>query len=120
MQVAKEGWKSAGTERMLAERNGGGKPAKALTRERPKTSPTNISLENIEVPNRGSRSSFSRDSISDDNMMTAQMAFGSMDATAQSLDFSASSNLSMDSASQSTVRVHWSLAFEISILVIVM
>lgn len=106
---------------MLAERNGGGKQAKALTRERPKTSPTNISLENIEVPNRGSRSSFSRDSISDDNMMTAQMAFGSMDVTAQSLDFSANSNLSMDSAAgQSTVSVHWSLTFEISMLVIVM
>lgn len=102
-QPAKEGWKSAGTERMLAERNSGAKPAKALTRERPKTSPTNISMENIEVPNRGSRSSFSRDSISDDNMLTAQMAFGSMDVTAQNLDFSGS-NLSVDSASTQSTR----------------
>lgn len=93
---------------MLGERNGA-KPTKALTRERPKTSPTNISLENIEVPNRGSRSSFSRESISDDNMLAAQLPFGSMDASGQNLDFSVSSNQSLDSASaQSTVSAHWS------------
>lgn len=112
-QPAKEGWKCAGSDRMLNERNGG-KPAKALTRERPKTSPSNISIENVEVSNRGPRSSFSRDSISDENLLNAQMPFGSLDVNAQNLDFSTTSNLSTDSASsQSTVSAHCSLAFEI-------
>ena len=105
---------------MLNERNGA-KPAKALTRERPKTSPANITLENIEAPNRGSRPSFSRDSVSDEHMLTAQIPFGSMDASGQNLDFSSSSVGSMDSASaQSTVSAPGSLAFEIYMLLIVM
>ncbi|XP_022962087.1 U-box domain-containing protein 35-like isoform X1 [Cucurbita moschata] len=102
-QPAKEGWKCAGSDRMLNERNGG-KPAKALTRERPKTSPSNISIENVEVSNRGPRSSFSRDSISDDNLLNAQMPFGSLDVNAQNLDFSTTSNLSTDSASSQSTR----------------
>ncbi|XP_022132151.1 U-box domain-containing protein 51-like isoform X2 [Momordica charantia] len=101
-QPAREGRKSTGSERILIEKNG--KPAKALTRERPKTSPTNISMETIEVPNRGSRTSFSRDSISDDNMLTAQMPFGSMDVSGQNLDFSISSSASTDSASTQSTR----------------
>ncbi|XP_023001884.1 U-box domain-containing protein 51-like [Cucurbita maxima] len=102
-QPAREGWKTAATERMLNERNGA-KPAKALTRERPKTSPANITLENIEAPNRGSRPSFSRDSVSDEHMLTAQIPFGSMDAIGQNLDFSSSSVGSMDSASAQSTR----------------
>lgn len=62
---------------------------RATTRERARSSPTNMSVENIELPNRGSRTSFSRNSVSDEHHDYAgPMMFGSIDISGQNLDFS--------------------------------
>ncbi|XP_059454533.1 U-box domain-containing protein 35 [Corylus avellana] len=84
---ARTSWRNGGQERMAMERNND--VTRATTRERARSSPTNMSVENIELPNRGSRTSFSRNSVSDEHHDYAgPMMFGSIDISGQNLDFS--------------------------------
>lgn len=59
---------------------------RGVSRERHRSSPTNMSLESIDYPPRGSRSSTTRDSFSDNSEYSGPA--GSMDMSAHNLDFS--------------------------------
>lgn len=78
-------------------------------RERTKSAPTLLMLDNIDLPSNGARSSFSRDSISNESeIIQAFGAFGSIDVTGQSFDFGAgSSTPRRSSARQSSVSANW-------------
>jgi hypothetical protein len=91
--------RNGGQERMGYERSNDG--TRGPTRERARSSPTNLSVENMDLPNRGSRSSFSRNSVSDDphhDHITGPMMFGSIDISGQSLDFSIAPHSPKDSS----------------------
>ncbi|KAF3447287.1 hypothetical protein FNV43_RR12469 [Rhamnella rubrinervis] len=55
-------------------------------RDRARSAPVNLSLDNIDIPSQSARSSFSRDSISDESDISGtRSSFGSMDITNQNL-----------------------------------
>lgn len=86
-RYARAAWRNGGQERVHFERSNDG--TRGTPRERARSSPTNLSVENIDLQNRGSRSSFSRNSVSDDSHdFSGPLMFGSIDISAQSLDFS--------------------------------
>lgn len=79
-------WRSAGPgyERFHLEKSS---DASRTSRERSRNSPKNLSLENIEIPNRGARSSFGQDSVRDESDLPGVLMFGSVDISGQNLDF---------------------------------
>ncbi|KAK7816430.1 u-box domain-containing protein 52, partial [Quercus suber] len=81
------GWRSAGPgyERFYLEKSS---DASRTSRERSRNSPKNLSLENIEITNRGARSSFGQDSVRDESDLSGVLMFGSVDISGQNLDFS--------------------------------
>ncbi|XP_035547198.1 U-box domain-containing protein 35 isoform X2 [Juglans regia] len=92
---ARSPWRtSGGHDRSIhLERAGSETPRVTTTRdrERTKSSPTNISMENIDLPYRSGapRPSFGRDSHADDgDLLPGPMVMGSMDLSNQNLDFS--------------------------------
>ena len=100
---ARTSWRNGGQERMAMERSND--VLRATSRERARSSPTNISVENIDLPNRGSRTSFSRSSVSDEpHDFAGPMMFGSIDVSGQNLDFSIATHSPKESlARQSAV-----------------
>ncbi|XP_031250095.1 U-box domain-containing protein 51-like [Pistacia vera] len=82
---------SGSSDRISWEKNN--EQPRGASRDRQKSSPTNMSMESIEYAPRGSRSSMSRDSFSDNSEYSGPPAVGSMDMSAHNLDFS-SVNLS--------------------------
>ena len=89
--------KSGGSEKMMP------------IRERTKSAPMLLLLDNIDTPGNGSRSSFSRNSTSDGNDIEGAFGtFGSIDITGQKFDFgTASSSPRHSSAKQSSVSANW-------------
>lgn len=73
-QLARGAWKSGGSDKI------------APVRERTRSAPVNLSLDNIDIPIQSARSSFSRDSISDDTDLSLG-PYGSLDISSQNLDF---------------------------------
>lgn len=60
---------------------------------------TNLSMENIDLPNHGPRSSCARDSASNESDVSAgPLTFGSIDISDQNLDFSVAAHSPMGSS----------------------
>ncbi|XP_044471478.1 U-box domain-containing protein 35 [Mangifera indica] len=72
---------------------------RGVSREKHRSSPTNMSLESIDYPPRGSRSSTTRDSFSDNSEYSGPA--GSMDMSAHNLDFS---NVNLSPANPASSR----------------
>nr|POE44844.1 hypothetical protein CFP56_75993 [Quercus suber] len=68
--------------------SGGLPPTPEQNGEETRNSPKNLSLENIEIHNRGARSSFGQDSVRDESDLPGELMFGSVDISGQNLDFS--------------------------------
>lgn len=68
---------------------------KAPSRERPRSAPVNMSLENIDIITPG-RSSVSRDSVMDELEGPERLSLGSIDITSQSIDFALLNESSRD------------------------
>ena len=101
------GWRSAGPgyERFYLEKSS---DASRTSRERSRNSPKNLSLENIEIHNRGARSSFGQDSVRDESDLPGVLMFGSVDISGQNLDFSiAASSPKEQSTKHSAVSADW-------------
>lgn len=82
--------------------------AMRTSRERSRNSPTNLSLEDIENPNHGARSSFGQDSVRDESDLSGVLMFGSVDISGQNLDFSiAASSPKEQSTKHSAVSADW-------------
>lgn len=85
-------WRSGGSERLLHVERGNDTPIAAAARERARNSPTNLSMENMEFPNRAPRpSSFGRDSlqtIDSIDLSPGSMMIRSIDVSDKILDFS--------------------------------
>ncbi|KAF3447315.1 hypothetical protein FNV43_RR12500 [Rhamnella rubrinervis] len=90
-QIPSHGSEENGARGSLARgtwRNGGSDKIPP-GRDRARSAPVNLSLDNIDIPSQSARSSFSRDSISDESDISGtRSSFGSMDITNQNLDFS--------------------------------
>ncbi|XP_057959930.1 U-box domain-containing protein 35 isoform X2 [Malania oleifera] len=97
---ASRGRKSIGSERVPNER--ASESMKMPVRERPKSTPTNLSLDNVDLTIRGPRSSTSRSSFSDDGDFTDPLNFGSLDMTTHNMNFSGTSDSSKDSSGSLT------------------
>lgn len=76
----------SGYDRMNMERSSDA--MRGTSRERVRSSPTNLSMENIDLANHGPRSSFGRDSTTDESDLPGVLMFGSVDFSGQNIDFS--------------------------------
>ncbi|KAF3447557.1 hypothetical protein FNV43_RR12743 [Rhamnella rubrinervis] len=87
-QIPSHGSEENGARGSLARgtwRNGGSDKIPP-GRDRARSAPVNLSLDNIDIPSQSARSSFSRDSISDESDISGtRSSFGSMDITNQNL-----------------------------------
>ncbi|KAG2666001.1 hypothetical protein I3760_15G034800 [Carya illinoinensis] len=91
---ARSPWRtSGGHDKLMRLERPGSETLRATTtrdRERTKSSPTNLLIENIDLPYRGAppRPSFGHDShVDDGDLLPGPMVMGSMDLSDQNLDF---------------------------------
>lgn len=97
-------WRSG--DRTILERGSIEGPRATTTRdrERAKSSPTNLSMENLDLQYRGARPSFGRDSHANDgDLLSGPMVMGSVDLLDQNLDFSIQNSPNDSLARQSAV-----------------
>lgn len=99
-------------------KSGGGPEKMVPARERTRSVPS-LTLDILDVPSNSTRPSFSRDSTAEENDVVAAFgAFGSIDITGQSLDFSTSTTSPRNSsARQSTVSTNFGFSKRVIALV---